>query len=170
MSEMRHALSSVLKNAGVSEQAEKAFVEWPELEAISLRFLQYVSPWLVVNDYNLAEETLKNAFLAINSKKEFKDFPHRSFMEAIIQCVDTLASVRISVMSPSSGLWEIWSYDEPLLSWMEKMGKSAMMIRRRETSVDHSPLLIKLLAYVSSTRDMAMAEISFATPEEIFFK
>lgn len=170
MSDMRQSLTSVLKNAGVTERAERAFVEWPELETISLRFLQYVSPWLVVNDQNLAEETLKSAFLSIDSKKAFKEFPHRGFMEAIVQCVDTLASVRISVMSASSGLWEIWSYDEPLLSWMEKMGKSAMQIRYRETAVDHSPLLIKMLAYVSSTREMQMAEISFATPDEIFYK
>ena len=170
MCELNQNLTSVLKNAGVAEYAERAFVEWPELEEISLRFLQYVSPWLVVNETNLAEETLKKAFLAINSKKEYKEFPHRSFMEAIVQCVETLASVRISVMSSSSGLWEIWSYDEPLMSWMKKMGRSAMQIRPRETSIDHSPLLIKMLAYVSSTREMQMAEISFATPDEIFFK
>ena len=170
VNEARNMLETVLRNAGATECAESAFVEWPELEAISMRFLRFVSPWLIVNDQNLAEVTLKEAFAALeHNNSGQKDFPHRCFMESITHCVEALASVRISVMSVS-GLWEIWSYDEPLLSWMDRMGKSAMQIRSRDTIVEQGPLLIKLLAYISSTRDMQMAEISFATPSEIFHK
>ena len=163
-------LATTLTNAGVIERAESIFVEWPELEAISTKFLRFVSPWLMVDEQNLAEVTLKEAFSTLNDKRPGnKDFPHRTFMEAITHCVTLLASVRISIMTPS-GLWEIWSYDEPLLSWMERMGKSAMQIRKRETTLEQGPLLIKLLAYISSTRDMQMAEIAFETPFEIFQK
>lgn len=157
-------LESTLRNAGVTERAESIFVEWPEIEQIALQFIRFVSPWLIVNDRNVAEVTLQDAFAPkSNKEREQKEFPHRSFMEAITRCVTLLASVRISVMN-GEGLWEIWSYDEPLWSWMEKRGRSAMQIRSREAAVEHGPLLIKMLAYMCSTRDMQLAEIAFSTP------
>ncbi len=161
-------LRSTLKNARIEDQAEAVFVEWPELEQISVRFLRFVSPWLMIDEENVAEETLRNAFAAYEEKVVGrKEFPHRCFMEAIAKCVDLLATVRVSVMS-EDGLWEIWSYDEPLMSWMEKKHRSAMQIRNRDVPVDSGPLLIKMFAFISSTRDMQLAEISIGLPMKIF--
>ena len=159
-------LQATLTNAGVAEQAESIFLEWPEIEMIAAQYLRYVSPWLIVGEDNLAEMTLRDAFKAREGDPERRrSFPHRSLIEAITQSVPLLASVRISVLN-GENLWTIWSYDEPLTTWMEKHGRSAMQIRPRETSVVHGPLLIKMLAFVSSTRDLELAEIAFNSPFE----
>lgn len=163
-------LWATLRNAGIHERAEYLFMEWPELEQIATRFLGFVSPWLIVDEKNVAEETLKNAFASSDTgNSRNKDFPHRNFMEAIAQCIHLIASVRVSVMN-EDGLWDIWSYDEPLMPWMEKKGRSAMQIRQRDVPIEGGPLLIKMLAFISSTRDMQLAEISINTPLEIFQK
>ena len=166
----RQMLTSILQNAGVAGRAEAIFVEWPELEQIATQFIRFVSPWLIIDDVGVAEQTLRNA-LGENTGDVVghKEFPHRFFMEAISQCAGLLASVRVSVLNEDS-LWEIWSYDEPLMHWMENRGRSAMQIRKRETPVERGPILIKMLAFISSTRDMQMAEISIEKPLEIFQK
>lgn len=166
----RQMLDTVLHNAGVAERAEAVFIEWPELEQIAAHFLRFVSPWLMVDESSVAELTLHNAFaMADQNGAGGKVFPHRTFMEAITECAGLLASVRVSVLNEDN-LWEIWSYDEPLMHWMEKKGRSAMQIRRRETPVERGPILIKMLAFISSTRDMQLAEITIDKPLEIFQK
>jgi len=60
------------------------------------------------------------------------------------------------------GLWSIWSYDVPLMSWMERHKRWTIQIRPREEPVGAGPVLIKLLAAISSTHELDFAELDFS--------
>lgn len=156
------ALERALKNAGVLPLSTRIFMDWPSLEKVATQFLYYVSPWLVVNERNVAEDTLRSAVLAYDrGRQEGEGSANRAFIEAITESVDALVSVRVSVMD-KDGLWSIWSYDVPLMSWMERHKRWTIQIRPRDEPVGTGPVLIKLLAAISSTHELDFAALDFS--------
>jgi len=168
----RQLLETSLNNAGVSEMADDVFIEWPEIELLATHYLNYVSPWLIVGDKNVAETTFSAAFMRYEREQALKRssvLPHRTILSAMAHSVHFLASVRVSVCDKDQ-LWQIWTYDVPLLTWMAHHHRTSMQVRRRSPSLAHGPLLIKMLGFIGSTRDMQLAEININTPCEIFQK
>lgn len=157
-----NALERALNNAGVLPLATRIFMDWPSLEKVASHFLYYVSPWLVVDGRNLVEDILRSAVLAYNRcLPAGEDTANRAFIEAIAESGEILASVRVSVID-KDGLWSIWSYDVPLMSWMELHNRWSIQIRTREEPIGTGPVLIKLLAAISSTHELDFAELDLS--------
>jgi hypothetical protein len=140
----------------------QAFVDWPELEDVTRRYVNFVSPWLVIGDENLGESTLRAAIAAYDVAHPQGYGPaYRAFMEHIAGSAPKLASVRVSVRS-DEGCWMPWTYDQPLLDFCASHKRSSIQVRTREVPVSASLVLIKLLTAVSSTRQLTLANLDLA--------
>ncbi len=159
---MAGPLDRLLQHADLAHFAANAFTDWPSLREVTTRFLYFVSPWLMIGQQNLAETTLRSAFESYERMlPEGYEASHRHFIERIAESANLLASQRVSVMG-ADGLWIVWMYDEPLMAFLQRHKRSSMQIRERETSVAAGPVMIKLLASISSTKDMHFAEIDIS--------
>lgn len=160
-SSMENALKRILQNSRLERIADHAFMDYPSLEAVATQFLQYVTPWMQVDERNLAEHTLREAFSAYHQQHLSGDgSDHSAFIERIAQAAQELATIRVSVLD-SSEQWTVWSYDQPLLAYMAEHSRWSMQIRKRTEPVPVGPVLIKLLAAISSTRDMHTADLDY---------
>ena len=158
---MENALKRILQNERLERVADHAFMDYPSLEAVATLFLQYVTPWMQVDDRNLAEHTLREAFSAYRQQPSTGNGSnHSAFIARIAQAAQDLATIRVSVLD-SHGQWMVWSYDQPLLSYMAEHSRWSMQIRKRTEPVPAGPVLIKLLAAISSTRDMHTADLDY---------
>lgn len=157
MSEYRSGLAHVLQCAGVSRDSVKAFADWPSLEQVAQRFIQFVSPWLIVDGANFAERTLLEAIAAYDQALGTGyEAGHRKFLAVLAASASVLATLRVSVRD-KDGLWVVWTYDEPLVRHVERFGRASIQIRKRVAPIDAGPVLIKLLATISPTHDLELA-------------
>ncbi|MBK6639111.1 MAG: hypothetical protein IPG34_16530 [Rhodocyclaceae bacterium] len=136
MMRMRAALNNLMRAAGCRDLAERVFANEPTLHDITLRYLYYLSPWLVANECNLAQETVALALQRYTERNVNADHEaaFRAFIETLTESAVVLADVRISVKS-AEGQWMIWSYDEPLTLWMEEHKHSCIQIRDASSDV-----------------------------------
>lgn len=157
---MRATLNRILSNADLSRVALKAFTDWPALEHVAVQFLQFVTPWLVVGNESLAETTLREALQTYEANlASGYEVGHRRFIERLAESANILSCLRVSVKN-SREQWAVWNYDEPLMAYLATHKRVAIQIRERETPVASGPVMIKLLAFISSTQDLQMAEIN----------
>lgn len=158
----RANLWKVINSAGLSSKANDLFLNHPILENISTNFVQYVTPLLLVDGKGVAIETIRNAFSAC------EDVDHsgkpRAFIESIVGSADVLKHLRVSVQD-CDGLWMIWSYNEPLQQLLDKHRAHVLQIKQRPIPANRTPLLVKMLAAISSTEHM---ETSGLNIEQIF--
>lgn len=156
---MAASLKRLLQSAGLTPFAQNTFIDWPSLEQVATHFLHYVSPWLMVGQSNLAETTLRAAFSAYEQMLPHGyEASHRSFIERIAESANVLATLRVSVMN-DDGLWAVWMYDEPLMTYLKRHNRWSIQIREREAPIASGPVMIKLLASISSTQDMQFADL-----------
>lgn len=153
-----YKLWAVINNAGVTHRANEAFATDSNLEVIAANFVHFITPQLFVEGGSLAEMTLTKAFQA------FVDSEHgdkaRSFVETIVASVDSLVRIRISVQD-CDGLWMIWSYNEPLQDLLDKHKTEVLQIKSRAIFAPRTPLLVKMLAAISTAEYMGMAQLDF---------
>ena len=166
MSMRKHAFSATeslqtaLSNIGLEKDAERIFDAWPALRTVSLQYCRYVSPFIELETgESLLELTMADA---INSFKMYEATEQRKGIQAFIaefpKRVVDLCGVRLSVQTEEGG-WVIWQYDQPVLDWMAIHGRKAVQIRRREDPFEKGPVLVKLLSYICSVRDLQMADM-----------
>lgn len=159
---MRSSLNLLLANMRLSNNARRVFVDWPALEDTALRFLQYVSPWLIVDGANLAEVMLQRAiaeYEAAPSSEE--DVRYRRFLVCLAGAAQVLRELRISVKNKNEQ-WAVWSYDEPLMTYLARHNRTSLQIRRRDIGLPVTPVLIKLLASIGSTDELIEVESDIA--------
>ncbi len=157
---MRATLNRILSNADLSRIALKAFTDWPALEHVAIQFLHFVTPWLVVGNESLAEKTLREALQTYEENLAAGyEIGHRRFIERLAESANVLSCLRVSVKN-NREQWAVWNYDEPLMTYLASHKRVAIQIRVRETPVASGPVMIKLLAFISSTRELQMAEIN----------
>lgn len=163
--QVRNALTDLLTDAGVIDMARKVFDNEPALLGIAHQYLYYVSPWLVVNERNLAQESLVLAlqrYVEQNKKRDAHALAFRVFIETLAESAAGLANVRVSVKD-SDEMWMIWSYDQPLMDWMASYKQYCIQIRQRDEVVSTIPLVIKMLAMISTTRELDYAQLNLST-------
>lgn len=66
---MRASLKRIVSHPELSGAALKAFTDYPTLEEITVQFLHFVPPWIVVGSESLAEKTIRNALIAYEKSK-----------------------------------------------------------------------------------------------------
>ena len=66
---MRASLRRIVSHPELSGPALKAFTDYPTLEEITVQFLYFVPPWIVVGSESLAENTIRNALMAYEKSK-----------------------------------------------------------------------------------------------------
>ena len=156
---MHSVLNRVIANAKAEALALRAFTDWPFLERIAVAYVDYVSPWIIVAGESMAERVLQEALRDYDGAhyKKFADGKAR-FLERIARSAETLARFRISVLSAREE-WAIWHYDQPLMQYMSSQGRHAVQIRERDTPIAVAPVMIKLLAAISTTQDLELAGI-----------
>ncbi|WP_126448143.1 hypothetical protein [Sulfuricystis multivorans] len=158
---VRLSLNRILSSAGFSSGPVKAFTDWPTLEHVAFQFIYFVSPWLVVNGENLAEQTLRDAIASYDETLLLGyEVSHRKFIERIAASAKALSSIRVSVEG-KDGLWSVWTYDEPLMRYLANHKRYAIQIRERDTPVASSTVMIKLLAAISPTKDLEVAGLDY---------
>ena len=160
---MRSTLNRLLNNnAEISISAAKAFADWPGLENVTLRFINFVSPWLMIGEDTLADKTLREALKQYEeARNNGYEAAHYQFFERLARSADDLAAVRVSVLNDEEQ-WEVWNYDEPLMRFLSNRKRSSIQIRVREKPVSTGPVMIKLLAAVSPTNELQMAGLDLA--------
>lgn len=160
---MRTALKRIVSTPELSGPALKAFTDYPALEKLTFNFLQFVSPWVLSGRASVAECTIRKALLAYDQAQgKGNGLGHRRYLETIAESAKVLSSLRVSVLN-STGQWEIWNYDQPLTEYMQRHKRWAIQIREREQPVAHGPVMIKLLAAISSTKDLVIADIDISS-------
>lgn len=152
-------LDHVLRRAGLVHKIARAFTDWPTLEHVASQFINYISPWLIINNENLAECRLAGAVAAYN--RFDSEIGHRAFIEHLAHTAIDLVAHRVSVRD-NDGAWVVWGYDEPLPDFMRRHQCWAIQVRARETPLPAAPVMIKLLAAVSTTRDLTASDINLA--------
>lgn len=159
---MRSSLQLILANTRLSSSARRVFVDWPTLEDTALRFLHYVSPWLIVDGENVAEAILQRAIA------EYEDAPpgaedgrYRRFLVCLAGAAHVLCDLRVSVKNKDDQ-WAVWSYDEPLMTYLARHNRTSLQIRRRDIGLPVTPVLIKLLASIGSTHELIEVESDIA--------
>lgn len=156
---LHHTLERILSNNGYAAVPVRAFAEWPSLEQIALQYINFISPWMVVRGKNLAESTISEALAAFERDlSQPKENRFRSFIEAIAASAKTLAEIRVSVKD-TDDLWSIWTYDEPLMSYLAFHKRQTIQIREREMPAASGPVMIKMLAAIGSTRELEAASL-----------
>lgn len=156
---VKEPLNLLLSNAGLQTLANTAFTDWPTLERVAAAFIHFVTPWMMIGTKNLAEETLRGALEAYEKHSRINiEGGHRSFIERVAESAQTLAAIRVSVMD-KDGLWSVWQYDQPLMDYLSQHKRCSIQVRERETSIPVGPVMIKLLAAISTTREMQMADL-----------
>lgn len=158
------ALRTAVANIGLAREAERIFLELPALRNVALQYCRYVSPLVPLEDGQcLLEATLRDA-IAGYSEAAVRDPERamRTFIQALARSVGELCRVRLSVQT-RDGSWLIWTYDEPLIEWMPRHGRKALQIRRRDKPVAKGPVLVKMLGYICSVRDLQVAHLDLAT-------
>ena len=132
------------------------------MENVTLRFINFVSPWLMIGDDTLADKTLREALKEYEeARSEGYEAAHYQFFVRLARSADDLASVRVSVLNDEEQ-WEVWNYDEPLMRFLSSRKRSSIQIRMREKPVSPGPVMIKLLAAVSPTNELQMAGLDLA--------
>lgn len=160
LSKHAHSLDRLIRRAGLETKAARAFTDWPTLEHVATQFLHYISPWLVIDNASVAESRLAGAINAYTDGRD-SEHGHRAFIEHLAYTAQDLASHRVSVQD-SDGLWVVWGYDQALTDFMHQHARLAVQVRQRETPLPVAPVMIKLLAAVSTTRDMSATDINLA--------
>ena len=157
---MRASLKRIVSHPELSGAALKAFTDYPTLEEITLQFLHFVPPWIVVGSESLAEKTIRNALMAYEKSKGGTGCTvgQRRYIETIAEAAKILSNLRVSVKN-SNDQWDIWNYDQPLTEYMSHRKRWAIQIRERETPIAPGPVMLKLLASISSTQELESAEI-----------
>jgi len=156
---VKEPLDLLLSNAGLRSLANSAFTDCPSLERVAAAFLHFVTPWMMIGNANLAEETLREALQVYEAKSRTNlECAHRGFIERIAESARTLASVRVSVLD-KDGLWSVWQYDQPLMDYLNHHNRRTVQVRDRDVAIPVGPVMIKLLAAISTTREMQMAEL-----------
>ncbi len=156
---MKEPLDLLLTNAGLRALANNTFTDWPSLERVAAAFIHFVTPWMMIGATNLAEETLRSALHAYEKNSRINlESAHRSFIERIAESAKTLAAVRVSVLD-KDGLWSVWQYDQPLMEYLNHHNRRSVQVRDRDVAIPVGPVMIKLLAAISTTREMQMAEL-----------
>jgi hypothetical protein len=153
----RAKLWQVINSAGLSAKADDLFLYHPILEKVSTNFVQYVTPLLQVDGKGLAVETIKKAFAACENIDD--SGKPRAFIESIVGSADVLKHVRVSVQD-CDGLWMIWSYNEPLQQLLDQHRANVLQIKHCPIPAKRMPLLVKMLAAISSTEHMETAGLN----------
>lgn len=160
------ALGRILKSAGVDDIAQQAFIDWGSLERVSRNVLHFVSPILTVNEVNLAEALFRRAFQAYEKGRRVSPAAaYRAYIDSLPLVAKDLAKLRISVQS-EDGLWEIWSYDEPLMDKLKHRQDRCVQVREREEPVDARPIAIKLLSMTVPTDELGAFGFELKAVEE----
>lgn len=155
---MRASLERIVSHPELSGQALKAFTDYPTLKEITVQFLHFVPPWILVGSESLAEITIRNALMAYEKSNGGSTIGQRRYIETIAESAKVLSRLRVSVKN-SSNQWDIWNYDQPLTKYMSHRKRWAIQIRPRETPIASGPVMIKLLASISSTQELESADI-----------
>lgn len=138
-----------------------AFDDCPTLEFVATRFIDFVSPWLVLDGQNLAERALCEAIGCYNRDRcAGVEAATRSFVRCLAETAVDLSKYRVSVQD-SDGLWIVWSYDEPLMQHLSNHKRKSIQIREREDPVPVAAVMIKLLAAVAPMKALQSAGLDF---------
>ena len=93
---------------------------------------------------------------------EGKGFAHRRFLERLAAAARLLGELRISVKNRDEH-WAVWTYDEPLMAYLARHKRASIQIRKRDVPISPAPVLIKLLAAISTARDLELADLDIPT-------
>ena len=156
---MRASLKRIVSYPELSGPAIKAFTDFPALEEVTVQFLHFVPPWVLAGTASVAESAIRKALLAYEKTQgSGGGLGHRRYIETIAESAKVLSSLRVSVRN-SNDQWDIWNYDQPLTEYMQRHKRWAIQIRERERPIASGPVMIKLLAAISSTKELVTAEI-----------
>lgn len=155
-------LDTALRNTDLRHDADDIFFRCPDLRQVALRYVEFVSPFIVQEGENLLEASLQDAITAFR-REEPADLKSawRAYIEAFVFRVGTLCRLRMSVQD-RDGHWAIWNYDQPLLAWMAIHGRRTLQIRVREQSIEPGPLVVKLLSHICDVRQLQSAGVDLA--------
>ena len=160
---MRASLKRIVSHPELSGPALKAFTDFPALEEVTVQFLHFVPPWVLAGTVSVAETAIRKALLAYeNAQGSGGGLGHRRYIETIAESAKVFSSLRVSVRN-SNDQWDIWNYDQPLTEYMQRHKRWAIQIRERERPIAPGPVLIKLLAAISSTKELVTADIDISS-------
>lgn len=152
-------LWSVIENAGATHRANETFASDSNLELIAANFIHFVTPQLFVEGGSLAEMSLIRAFQSF-AQAEQRD-KSREFIETLVASVDSLVRIRVSVQD-CDGLWMIWAYNEPLQELLDRHKTQVLQIKQRTVFAPRTPLMVKMLAAITTTEYMGIAQLDFS--------
>ena len=131
----------------------------PNLKDVAIQYCRYVSPYVHVGDRSLVEAAMTDAIIAYGKvKRQNEQTILRAYLGALVDRVDTLCSVRMSVQS-GEGRWVIWDYEQPVHDWMAAHGRKTLQIKTRDKAVASGPVLVKMLSHICTTRDLQHAGV-----------
>ena len=160
---MRTSLKRIISQSDLSGPALRAFTDHPALEELTLQFLYFVPPWVVSGSDSVAESAIHKALTAFeNAKGRGPGLGHRLHIESLAESANILSTLRVSVLN-SNDQWDIWNYDQPLIEYMQSHKRSAIQIRSREEPIAAGPVLIKLLAAISTTSELMTADLDISS-------
>jgi hypothetical protein len=146
-----------IKTAKLERVAEDAFMDMPNLRDIAVRYCRYVSPYVQAGSRSLVEAALADALVSYSKvKRQNEQHILRAYLGALIDHVDTLCEIRISIQT-DKGRWPIWDYEQPLYDWMAAHERKALQITKRDKAVASGPVLVKMLSHICTTRDLQHA-------------
>lgn len=157
------ALQIALRGAGIENDADRIFYTIPSLHTVALQFCRYVSPFIEMDGQSVLQMAFNDA---VSGFMEHEPGDTRQgihlFIARLAKYVDVLCRVRLSVQT-EDGAWVIWQYDEPVYDWMAAHGRKAVQIRLRSEPVEKGPIVLKLLSYMCSVRDLQIAKLDLST-------
>jgi len=152
-------MNIAIKAARLEKEAGEMFMTMPNLRVMALKYCRYISPYVPSGNHSLIELALGDAIRAyIKTHRRNERAILRYFLGALVDRIDALCEVRISVQN-RSGCWLIWDYEQPLYELMVTHKRKTVQIKVRETAVEQGPVLVKMLANVCTTRDLNEAGV-----------
>ncbi len=153
------SLGLAIKSAKIERVAGEAFMSMPNLKDVAVRYCRYVSPYVQAGDRSLVEAAMTDAINAYNKvKRQGEQTILRAYLGALVDRVDTLCEVRMSVQN-DTGRWIIWDYEQPVHDWMAQHGRKTLQIKVRDKAVMSGPVLVKMLSHICTTRDLQNAGV-----------
>lgn len=158
-------LNAAISKAKLTREAERIFMDWPDLRMVALKFCRYISPFIQMDEsdpYSLVDRAMMQAIRRFNTEQSAQDpsLGMHGFISALLDNASDLAQLRIAIPTGDDD-WDIWDYDTPMLEWLTNRTPPQPLLRisQREEPLDPGPILAKVLANICTTRDMQNAHL-----------
>jgi len=152
------SLETSIRQAGLSAEAERIFLLWPNLREASLRFCSFISPLVYTADgKSLLDTSISAAFAAYLAERDDEIAAYKAFIRALLKSAPALAGLRISI-EDGDGNRVLWDEQTPILDWVKRFGHSIHV--REYPQVAHTPILVSMLQKCFTSRDLKLANVS----------